>query len=252
METVMDKEMLGAFVDGALSPEDAAAVVMHLSRHPADQAYVDDLFAANAALAAAFAGPLSEPVPAAIMAVFAAEGAAAPEAAKVVPLRPRHRLAAWAGGAMALAAGLAVVALLNGGRQAAPQGFQPGLILATDAVAGVLQTEASGVARDLGDGRAVMVLASFMLQDGRFCREVELITADENRVDYAVACRADEGWRVAVAMAEPLDAGQDTGFVTASGQEAQALRLFLERDGAAAPLDPQAEAAAIANNWAMR
>ena len=47
----MDRARLAAFVDGELSPEDSAAVVMHLADHPADQAYVDDLFAANAALA---------------------------------------------------------------------------------------------------------------------------------------------------------------------------------------------------------
>ncbi len=41
--TVMDKDRLAAFVDGELTPEEAAAVVMHLARHPDDQAYVDDL-----------------------------------------------------------------------------------------------------------------------------------------------------------------------------------------------------------------
>ncbi len=48
------QDPLAAFVDGELSPEEAAEVVMHLADHPADQTYVDDLFAANAALAEAF------------------------------------------------------------------------------------------------------------------------------------------------------------------------------------------------------
>ena len=50
-QSKIDRTRLAAFVDGELSPEEAAAVVMHLADHPADQAYVDDLFAANAALA---------------------------------------------------------------------------------------------------------------------------------------------------------------------------------------------------------
>ena len=64
--TAFDKDRLAAFGDGELSPEEAAAVVMHLADHPDDQAWVDDLIAANETLAAAFAAPLHEPVPEAI------------------------------------------------------------------------------------------------------------------------------------------------------------------------------------------
>jgi anti-sigma factor RsiW len=38
MTPPMDRERLAAFVDGALAPEDAATVVMHLADHPQDQA----------------------------------------------------------------------------------------------------------------------------------------------------------------------------------------------------------------------
>ena len=86
--TQMDRTRLAAFVDGELSPEEAAAVVMHLADHPADQAYVDDLFAANAALSAAFAAPLSEPIPSSLRAVLHAD----PVPAQIIPFRPRMRL----------------------------------------------------------------------------------------------------------------------------------------------------------------
>lgn len=58
---MMDKQHLAAFADGELSPEEAAAVVMYLADHPADQAWVDDLMAANAALAQAFSTPCTNP-----------------------------------------------------------------------------------------------------------------------------------------------------------------------------------------------
>jgi anti-sigma factor RsiW len=89
MMTVMDKDRLAAFVDGELSPEEAAAVVLHLADTPVDQAYVDDLFAANEALAQAFGAPLSEPVPEAIHAAIMGPSAAT----NVVAFRPRRALA---------------------------------------------------------------------------------------------------------------------------------------------------------------
>jgi len=61
--TVMEKDRLAAFVDGELSPEEAAAVVIYLADHPQDQAYVDHLTAANVALSQAFAAEVDEPVP---------------------------------------------------------------------------------------------------------------------------------------------------------------------------------------------
>ena len=53
-ETTMDKARLAAFVDGELSPEDAAEVVMHLANDPVDQAYVDELMALNVIIADAY------------------------------------------------------------------------------------------------------------------------------------------------------------------------------------------------------
>ena len=94
---------LAAFVDGEMTPEAAAEVVMHLADHPLDQAYVDDLMAANEALAKAFAGPMSEQVPPRILAAIegwqSAGLAAVPST--VIPFRRRPVMAF---GGLALAA----------------------------------------------------------------------------------------------------------------------------------------------------
>jgi hypothetical protein len=256
MNTVVDKDRLAAFVDGELSPEEAAAVVMHLADHPGDQAYVDDLTAANEALAQAFAGPLSEPVPPAILAAIrgapaeAAAAAVAPAGANVVPFRPRPALVA---GALALAAALAGVALLWPG--AAPQGGAVALglpalgpLAAGDELAGLVETRPAGVPLTLASGAEAMVLESFRTGTGRFCREIEVIDRAHGQIGYAIACRAAAGWAVEVALAEAAG-GPATDFAPAAGEEAQALTLFLRDAGETRPLDPAAEAAAIARGW---
>jgi hypothetical protein len=248
MMTTMDKEHLAAFVDGELSPEDAARVVLHLADHPEDQAYVDDLYAANEALAQAFAGPLHEPVPAAIEAAIMGTATT-----NVVAFRPRSRVAVAMVG-LALAASVAAAAVLLPGLMGGPpaQGLVLGPLASADPVTGVLDSRPSGTVVQLADGRETMVLATYGMADGRFCREFELIDGKGGRVDYAVGCRVGGAWTIEAAIAEvtAVDAGQ--GFVPAGGAEVETLTRFLERGGVPVALDAAAEADAIRNGWSDR
>ncbi len=249
METVMDKDRLAAFVDGELSPEEAAAVVLHPADHPDDQAYVDDLFAANAALAEAFSAPLDEPVPEAIRAAILGKGAGE-AAGKVVAFRPRTTRYRWAAGGAALAAGLAAAVFLLSGPPPLG-GLAPGL-LAADGLAGVLETQAAGVPVLLDDGREAMVLATFVLPEAGYCREFEVIDTAAARIDYAVACREAAGWSLRLSLAEgtKVDAASQ-GFATASGQEALALMSLLDGGSTAVALDAGQEAEALAKGWTL-
>jgi hypothetical protein len=240
MTTAMDKDRLAAFVDGELTPEEAAQVAMHLADHPADQAYVDDLYAANEALARAFAAPLHQPVPDGIMGAIM--GGAAPN---VVPFRRRIPLVA---GGMALAASLIAVALLLPGLTAGPDGIALGPVAAADPVVQTLNTQPSGVPVALSDGRQSMVLASFAMPDGRFCREFELVDAARGRVDFALGCRSDGPWIIEAVIAEVVVEGQ--GYVPADGGEANTLTSYLQRSGEPELLDADAELAAIQRSWA--
>lgn len=253
-ETLLDKARLGAFVDGELSPEDAAEVVMHLADHPGDQAYVDDLMAANAALAKAFADVLEEPVPPALHALILRKEQEVP--ARVIPFRHglARRASVMLGGGLvggALAAGLVFGLFLP---PSLSDALRPGPLASQGDVpaemAAALSNLPTGVPRRLADGSDMLVLATLPTPDG-FCREVELIRPAENHLQAALACGRDGLWSIEVVIAERLsDASAAPGFGTASGEDAQAFSAFLDRLGAGAALDPTAEAAVIARAWA--
>jgi hypothetical protein len=248
MRTTMNKDHLAAFADGELSPEEAARVVMHLADNPQDQAYVDELYAANEALVRAFSAPMQEPVPEAIR--EAIMGKAATNVLVFGP-RPKRTLALTG---LGVAATLAIAAVLLTGLSGGPQstGIALGPLAAVDPVAGVLDTSASGSVVQLPDGRATMVLATFGMSDGRYCREFEVVDNAGGRVDYAVGCRAGDIWTIEATIAEAAADDVVQGFVTASGDEANILTQFLERGGAPVLLDAAAEADVIGKGWSDR
>jgi hypothetical protein len=241
----MDRTRIAAFVDGELSPEEAAAVAMHLADHPADQAYADDLFAANAALGAAFGAPLREPVPEAILATITGEKNEA-SGGRILAF-PRRMIVLGAGMAMAASVGLAVMLF-------EPRGSDQ---LATGPVpegsdwAEVLDRLPSGVVQAMGEGRDAMILATLPTPEG-FCREVELVDRQVGETAVALACRDGAAtWQIAVILKEPLAAtGTEDGFVAADGAETEGLSVFLDERGAGLSLSPDEEAAVIAQGWA--
>lgn len=244
----MDKELLAAFADGDLSPEEAARVVMHLADHPEDQAWVDDLMAANVALVQAFSAPMSEPVPDRLRdLVMPREDAPQPaQGGRVVAFRPR-RAPVWAGIGAALAA-VFVGALVLMPSAPVDRTLSAGAVAPDSELRRVLDSQPSGQRVDFG-GADLTVLATLPALGG-FCREVELLNRDSGWVQVALACRNDRGWNVDVAMSEtliPVIEGQD--FLPASGKESVLLDYWLERRGAGMTLTPAEEAAAITAGW---
>lgn len=238
----MDRQRLAAFADGELSPEEAAAVVMHLADHPEDQAWVDDLMAANAALARAFAAPLAEPVPERILAVLR------PESRVVAFPAARRRLAALAGAGLALAATLAAAVILL---QPAPPAAQiaTGPVPQDSPLAQVLASAPAGSALPFGDS-ALTVLAT-MPANGGFCRELELVDRQAGSLQVALACGGAEGWVVDVVLAETLgETATADGFRPASGADVLLLDRWLDRRGAGLALTADQEAGAMAAGWA--
>ncbi len=247
--TAISKERLAAFVDGELTPEESAAMVMHLADHPQDQAYVDELMTANAALAKAFAAPMNEPVPDALRDLIMN----GPVDAQVLPFRPkpsvRPVMALWGGlgAGAALAASLAVMVFLP---SADPHDLNPGQLAASSPLTELLATLPSGTPHTLDDGGEVLILASVPTPTG-FCREIEVIHAEPSHLQAALACTKGAGWTVEVVISEQLETAQAAeGFATASGEAAQGFSPFLERVGAGEFLTPEDEAAAIAKGWA--
>lgn len=244
--SVMDRTRLAAFVDGELSPEEAAAVVMHLADHPEDQAYVDDLFAANAALAEAFSAPLAEALPQGIDRAIHGAPAPASSPAQVIPFRPRPALVF---GGLALAASLAAAVVLF--RPVAPQSLAAGPVPAGSPLAEALATLPSGTPLPQGEGRDLMILATLPTETGP-CREVEALDRRAARLELALACHDPaSGWTIDVVLQEPLIRGDNgTDFLPAEGAAAQGLSPYLDQRGAGLALTPAEEAALIASGWA--
>ena len=246
MKRAMDKEELAAFVDGELSPEEAAAVVLHLADHPADQAYVDDLFAANAALADAFGAPVSERVPDGILATI--DGAVARAAILPFRLRPVGVMAG-----LAFAATLAAAVVLLQPKDTPTLALGP--VMGGSALAEALDLMPSGEVALLPDGREMMVLSSFAVNSGH-CREVEVMDREADQIELALICQGPEvqgghaGWQVEVVLQEALPAqAAAEGFVAADGAMVTGLSPFLDQRGAGLALTPEEEAAAIAESW---
>jgi hypothetical protein len=247
--TVMEKDRLAAFVDGELSPEEAAAVVIHLADHPQDQVYVDDLTAANVALSQAFAAEVDEPVPDRLRHLIMGKKTAA----LVLPfglraaVRPVTALLGGLALGATLAASLTVAVFLPA---IDPYDLSPGPLSADFPLIPALASLPSGTAQVLEDEAEVMILATLPTPTG-FCREIEVVYPRNGRLEAALVCTEGSGWTVEVVLTENYaDAAATEGFGTASGNEGQSFTPFLDRIGAGPVLSPAEEAAAITRGWA--
>ena len=168
----------------------------------------------------------------------------------VVPFHRRPVAMAGAGLALAASVALAVVILPELRAGSSDTLLALGPVAEDTALDRALENLPSGVPRALASGQEIMILATLPVADG-FCREVEVIDEDADRLDFGIACLDETSWTVEVTLSEPLSSsGTEDGFVTASGAEVQGLQPFLDRLGAGLPLDADAEASAIAQGWA--
>jgi hypothetical protein len=261
MDAVMDHETLAAFVDGALSPEESAGVVMHLADHPEDAAHVDALMELNALLGEAYAAPLHEPAPERIVATIL-DSASRREAARVVAARAgqgdlrggwRQRLGRPRKATVAalLAVVVAVVAIaVVPGRFGAPVQIL-GAPPSVDAeLRAALETAPSGPVGTETPQRITLV-GTFLDKTGQPCREYELLDPEAMALTQGVACRSGDGeWRTEVSVASRIDPVADRdAFVPASGAagDPEALDRALDRLGAGMTLSPLEERTLIAS-----
>lgn len=244
--TVMDPAKLAAFADGALEPEEAAEVVLHLADHPQDQAYVDQLMALNEMLGAAYSAPMDQPAPEAILTAID-PGRAAPNVTPFRARAPKRRMAIW-GGAGAIAAGLAAFAILapwSGGPF-----LSPGVLDQRSVVAEALDEMSTGDIRFVADRVEMRVISSFAAKSRGVCREFELIHQNGAIHDHGVACPTPgaDGWTVEVVEAINFDE-PNPSFTLASGEGEDAVTAFIDQIDGGLALTPDEEASARAANW---
>jgi hypothetical protein len=245
----MDPDRLAAFVDGELSPEDAASVVLHLADCPQDRAHVDALMETGALLAAAYAEPLHQAVPERLRAaIFPTSARTAPARAARrrggAPTRRQTGRIGWGITGVAASA-LLVIGLVQ--RDGPAREIVAGPITAGSALHAALERMPSGPAPE-----GLTLIGTFHDAAGRPCREFEAFAAPTGVVTRGIACReTGGGWTTIAAFseAEPAGPGPTQAFIPAGGADGGDLDAVLDRIGAGMTLTPAEEAALLDAGW---
>jgi len=238
---LVNNETLVAYLDGQLSTEEMDRITDLAASSPDLAAELEVLRAADARLAAQFAAVDQNPIRQDTLDLiknFGASNAPAPEVneTNIVALKPRNRVMAaivdnisW-GQAIAasivlvvgIGTGMQLTAPLNGdaGTYAALQ--SAGLITPASPLYDVLENKPSLTAATLAgaNGTVATPIMSFRAKEGTYCREFIVISGPAHSRN--VACRANSGWLIKIAIATAgagLAASVADGFVPASSAE---------------------------------
>jgi hypothetical protein len=234
--TISD-EMLGAYADGALGPEEQAMVERALADDAALRARLDAHRSLYAALSAHFAPVAEEPVPERLRALLQPQtklvdlAAARQGRAEMAERRSLFRWPHYAGMAASLAVGLLAGQLAFGGGD--PIGIEDGRMVARAGLARALDTQLAS-APTASETRIGLTFAD---RQGRVCRTFD-------RADLSgIACHEDSAWRVAMTAAPSGAAGEY--------RQAGAPALLAEAENmmAAPPFDAAAEREARDARW---
>lgn len=107
------------------------------------------------------------------------------------------------------------------------------------ALAGILETAGSGGEPIAIEGATVSVISSFRSEAGEVCREFE-VKQRSGRNITSVACHLSDHWETRLALSTAAEA---SGYVPAAAQDT--VDAYLGSIGAASPLSPEEEAAAL-------
>lgn len=234
-------DMLMAYVDGELAPDDAARVEGAMAADPDVAASVAAARDLRARLREAFDPMLDEPVPSRLLKIASERPVSAGPTvlAPSAPTRRRWALPEWTALAAALVLGIAVSQLAL--RPAAgPFDASGGGLLAGGELAESLE---SRLAAD--PGGSVQVGLSFRSHDGNYCRSFRL---EGDRDLAGLACRDARGdWQVPVLLSsDPAPRGD---LRQAASALPAALLREVESRMAGEPLDAGQERAARDAGW---
>ncbi|MEI6641667.1 MAG: hypothetical protein WCL10_06485 [Novosphingobium sp.] len=221
-----EDERLAAWLDGAMTPEEAEAYTAELERNPELAAKAETWRANDRALADALLRAV-RPVDDDLIARLGLGGP--PSAANDNPSRARF---GWLAAGSVMAASFAA-ALIFTLRAPAP----------TDDLSAALERTASLAPAHLADGRTVTPLLTVRAGDGRWCREFR--EGDET----ALACRAGAGRWTIEARARSGTAPDSGGIAVAGGADPAALEPAYQRLKASDPVSAADERDLIGKGW---
>ena len=232
----LSDDVLGAYLDGELSPEARTALERQLLGEPGARVRLDRLRESDERLRRAFALP-SDPQADPLVRLLRGDSDDATTTVRALPARPRwRRFALPAGLAMAAAIGGLAMGLLW--RAPAPQFRAQAGVAMSDVLRSALDHNRSGESRG-----GMRVVLSFLRSDGVPCRQFEV--QGDGVASEGVACRESTQWRMAVWRERAATAG---GYRTA-GSEDSPVEQVVDTLDASGPLPPADEASLIAKGW---
>lgn len=245
-----DDELLGAYMDGELPADEAAALEQRLAEDTELQARLDGLLATNKATRQLFAEIDAQPMPEAVLNMLQQNPA---KADNVVAI-PKLDIARIWNLPVALAASVALVVgflMFDMARQASAPITSMQVISANSidfesALHHMLEEKGSGQVIDLGFDETGEAVLSFVDASGRYCRQLRVAGAES--AAHAVVCRGNSAWQVeALAIADIAPDGQ---FQTANTEVPVDIISAVDTlIGDADPLGATEETQAISNSW---
>jgi hypothetical protein len=242
-------EMLMAYVDGEADAASAAAIEQAAASDAALAARIERMRGLRAAVHAAYAPVLDEPVPDRLLAALqAASGApnvvdlAARRAAQRAALRPRWSWFEWGAMAASVLLGVAIGALALRGLDEPIVVAEGGGLVARAALAQALSTQ---LAQDPLADAPVRVGLSFVSKAGEYCRTFALA---QRATVAGLACRSGGDWRISVVVQDESAAAPDR-YRMAATPLPRAVLDAVDAAIAGDPLDAEAERVARERGW---
>jgi hypothetical protein len=240
-------EVLMAYADDELDAPTREAVEAAMASDPQIARRIAQHKALHQRVHSVFDKVLEEPVPARLLQAVRADPAG-PDRSNVVALRRRpERRWSWPQWA-AIAASLIVGVIA--GRLALLRVASPGLIATSGGVMSASGALADALSNQLASAQtgadAVRIGVSFRSKSGEYCRT---FTLRRPGTLAGLACRAADGWQVAVLAHAQAPGAASGAYRQAASAMPPAVVAAVGDQIAGEPLDARAEAAARARHW---
>jgi hypothetical protein len=246
-------ELLVAYIDDELDAAQRAMVNVAMDHNPALCRRADEMRLARDLLREAFPLQPDASVPPRMDAAMDRLAAACASG----PRRQQFSVGARYRWNFAIAAGLVLCAVVAAGLFALRGLNEPlrgGVTALTridpkNPLYGVLESTASSEVIEISEeNAAVRVVLTFRAQDGRFCREFEVLASSGGST--GIACREQQGaWRAEVLLKSAAVLSNDNSYTPAGGSDEPVIAEVFERLIKGEPLSAQEEARVLVGRW---
>jgi hypothetical protein len=246
------EDRMSAWLDGAMSPDEAAAFEQEMEGSPELAKLVERWQGNDARLRAAYATPEVGEISDALLQQLGLTDAAPKDnvialdqfrVARKATLNDNAASPKWRWPLIGSIAASLVVAIAVGSFWLR----QPGGIEGQSAFQTAMDSTNSGVAVALSDAQKLTPVLSFEASDGRFCREFALSGGAGS--NQGIACKSGGQWTVEALVKGGSALPTNDEIQTAGGKDSASLDTAYSRLGAGDPLGAEKEKSLISNRW---